>query len=261
MRETAKWAAVALWLTVAFLLGRTLTDQSPRGEQLDIRHPLGFAVKGGQPVIVRCSERIVEGPFVHRNLPYPFRGRVLDVGYRGSQLIYELASLGFETWGIDIRPPLVKFPHVEYVIGDICRYPFPAAYFDVVISLSTIEHIGLQGYGNVDPDPEGDLHALQAMHRALNPNGRLLLTVPFGKPGRTITSRFYDHPSLLALLAGAGFEVETEDYWYQPEMQWIPASREVAEQMDSLTTNITRAVACVRAKPRSNTAIAPSLQK
>jgi len=251
MREIAKWAAVVLWLTVAFLLGHTLRVQSPSGQQLDILHPLTFAQREGQPVIVRCTERIVEAPFVHRNLPYPFRGRVLDVGYRGSPLIYELASLGFETWGIDIRPPLVKFPDVEYVIGDICRYQFPPAYFDVVISLSTIEHIGLRGYGNVDYNPEGDLHALQAMHRALNPSGRLILTVPFGRPGETLTSRYYDHQSLLALLAGAGFEVETEDYWHQPEIQWVPTSREVAEQTDSLTANLTRAVACIRAKPVS----------
>ena len=257
MREIGKWAAITLWLIVALLIGYTLGGQRPSGDQLDILHPLAFGVRGGEPAIVGCSERIVEVPFVHRNLPYPFRGRVLDVGYRESQVIYELSSLGFESWGIDIRPPLVKFSGVEHVVGDICQYPFPAGHFDVVISLSTIEHIGLLGYGNLNYDPEGDLHALQGIHRALKPNGRLILTVPFGKRGQTVSSRFYDHESLLALLARARFEVETEDYWHQQGMRWMPTSWEVAEQTDSLTTNVTRAVACIRARPTSSPADPP----
>lgn len=153
---------------------------SPSEGQLDLIHPLTFGRKDGRPAVVGCSERIVEVPFVHRHLPYPFRGRLLDVGYLESEMIYQAASLGFDTWGIDIRPPTAEFPGVHYVQGDVIQHAFEPGSFNVVIGLSTVEHIGLHAYGNTALDPEGDLHALQAIHRALKPTGRLILTVPFG---------------------------------------------------------------------------------
>ena len=127
---------------------------------------------------------------MHRNLPYPFHGRVLDVGYRESEITYQLASLGFETWGIDIRPPVTNFPGVHCLQGDICRYPLPARSFDDVIAISTIEHIGLSVYHNTDYDTDGDLHALRAIQAALTPQGRLLLTVPSASGVRPVGTAF-----------------------------------------------------------------------
>ena len=170
-------------------------------KQFDVLHPLNFGEKNGRPVIANCTERIVEIPFVHRHLPYPYRGRVLDVGYLESELIFQIASLGFETWGIDIRPPAVEFSGIRFIQGDVIQYPLKPHSFDVVVAVSTVEHIGLQAYGNVAADPQGDLHALQAAHRALKPRGRLILTVPFGMLGASDWYRVYDHKALLALLS------------------------------------------------------------
>lgn len=217
-------------------------------DQLDLIHPLSFGVKDGHPAVIGCSERIVEVPFVHRNLPYPFRGRLLDVGYRESEIIYETASLGFETWGIDIRPPLAEYPGVRYIEGDIIKYPFTAQSFDVVIALSTVEHIGLTAYGNTAKDAEGNVHALQAIHRILKTGGRLILTVPFGQRGGTDWYRVYDHQALEALLGRAGFAAETEDYWSKEGVRWIPTPWTAAEKIDSVTHHV-KAVACVLARP------------
>lgn len=253
---------------LAAVMGMALLIVSPVGrsgsppqasDQLDLIHPLSFGVKDGRPAVTGCSERIVEVPFVHRNLPYPFRGRLLDVGYRESEIIYETASLGFETWGIDIRPPMAEYPGVQYVQGDIIKYPFAAGSFDVVIALSTVEHIGLMAYGNTAKDPEGDVHALQAIHRILKTSGRLILTVPFGKRGRTDWYRVYDHQALEALLSGSGFVVETEDYWSKEGVRWIPTPWSKAEQIDSVTHHV-KAVACVRARPSARRA-APSANR
>ena len=93
-------------------------------DQADLLHPLTFGEKNGKRAVVGCTERIVEVPFVLRHLPYPFRGRVLDVGYLESEVIYQLASLGYETWGIDIRPPAAEFPGVHFIQGDVIKYPF-----------------------------------------------------------------------------------------------------------------------------------------
>ncbi len=51
--------------------------------------------------------------------------------------------------------------------------------FDVIISISSFEHDGLGRYG--DPlDPNGDLRAMQECLEMLNPQGKLILSVPVG---------------------------------------------------------------------------------
>ena len=192
MRKFAYEVLVLIAAILCFMLGCSPTTQKPAAAQpsekappqaqkpFDVLHPLNFGEKNGRPVIVNCSERIVEIPFVHRHLPYPYHGRVLDVGYLESELIFQVASLGFDTWGIDIRPPAVAFPGVHFIQGDVIQYPFEPHSFDVVTAISTVEHIGLQAYGNVAADPQGDVHALQGALRSLKPGGRLILTVPFG---------------------------------------------------------------------------------
>lgn len=252
MRRLAKWALIGLCLlaalAAAYRTGRHRARLMSALEQ-EINYPLEFGLVHGRPAVVKCSERIIEVPFVHRNLPYPFHGRVLDVGCRESEIIFQLASLGYEAWGIDIRPQLVSFPGIHYVEDDVCRHPFPAGYFDVAIALSTVEHIGLHGYANTNYDADGDLHALQAVRRTLDPNGRLILTVPFGRRGQTLWYRVYDHQALQDLLTHAGFKTETEDYWRQQGIGWTPGTWVVAEQTDSLSEDTAHALACVLARP------------
>jgi SAM-dependent methyltransferase len=210
---------------------------SPQAQKpFDVLHPLTFGEKNGRLAVVDCTERIVEIPFMHRHLPNPFRGRVLDVGYLESEGIFQVASLGFDTWGIDIRPPAVAFPGVHFIQGDVIQYPFEPHSFDVVTAISTVEHIGLHAYGNVEADPQGDLHALQAVQHALKPSGRLILTVPFGKLGMAEWYRVYDHKALLALLQDSGFRIEAADYWIKRgDVSWVPTPWKEAEKVDSVT--------------------------
>lgn len=256
------WGAVLLAAFVAVLLGgckqsaqrqsqeTSANQDAPSSEdQLDIIHPLAFGEKDGRPAVVGCSERIVEVPFVLRHLPYPFRGRLLDVGYLESEIIYQTTSLGFDTWGIDIRPAAADFPGAHYIQGDVIKYRFAPNSFDVVIALSTIEHVGLHAYGNLEADADGDLHALRAIHRILKPGGRLLLTVPFGRRATAEWYRVYDHVALQGLLKAAGLRVEAEDYWTkQGAVSWVPTPWEDAEQVDSVTHHV-MAVACLVARP------------
>ncbi|MGH9445650.1 MAG: glycosyltransferase, partial [Terriglobia bacterium] len=180
---------------------------------VDLNTPCVFLQVNGRPVLAATNERIVEIPFVHRSLPFPFNGRVLDVGCRESYMAFEVSALGFESWAVDIREPVIKFPGVRFLRADIRSSPFDAESFDVVIALSTIEHIGLIFYENANLDEEGDAHALHEIHRVLKPDGVLLLTVPFGRRGRTHWYRVYDHAALEELLAGCGFAMKSEDYW------------------------------------------------
>lgn len=214
---------------------------------IDLNLPYLFTINDGRPVLALCNERIVEIPFVHHHLPYPFQGRALDVGSRESQMAFELSSLGFETWALDLREPRVTFPGVHHVRADIRSTSLESEFFDVVIALSTLEHIGLAGYGNTDFDEEGDVHALEEIHRVLKPGKRLLLTAPFGTRGKAADYRVYDHPALLGWLARCGFEVEKEHYWRQSGLAWSPCPWQEAEKTDSLTHGA-KGVACIVAR-------------
>lgn len=211
---------------------------------LDLNHACVFAFKDGHPVLAACNERIIEIPFVHRHLPFPFTGRALDVGCRESQMAFEMASLGFETWAIDIREAPVRFPGVRFTRGDIRSTPFENESFDVVVALSTIEHIGLIAYENRDYDEAGDAHAFREIHRILKPTGKLLLTIPFGARGKNDWYRVYDYEALHNLLAGCGFQIEIENYWRQREIRWEPVRWQDAAGTDSLSHGV-KAVACI----------------
>ena len=51
--------------------------------------------------------------------------------------------------------------------------------YDVIVSFSSIEHSGLGRYG--DPlDPEGDIKAMEDIHKNLKENGLLILGIPVG---------------------------------------------------------------------------------
>lgn len=68
---------------------------------------------------------------------------------------------------------------VEIVRGNVLAHDFPAASFDAVVSISTLEHIGL---GHYDRDPaadDGDIVALQRIWSWLKPGGVLYFDVPF----------------------------------------------------------------------------------
>jgi SAM-dependent methyltransferase len=132
---------------------------------------------------LKPTDRYIEYPFVIRNLP-GVPAKVLDVGCAGSLFPLLLASFGYATSAIDIREysivKYLQYNNFNFFQEDITKAHFPDAYFDVVTSISTVEHIGLSGrYGSVE-DLDADKKAVSAMIRVVKPGGVILLTVPFG---------------------------------------------------------------------------------
>ncbi len=77
---------------------------------------------------------------------------------------------------------------ISYVYGDLRDLCFKNDYFDTIVSQSTIEHIDMDntiyGYSNKTPQYEKSyeyLKAINEMIRVLKPNGKLLITFPYGK--------------------------------------------------------------------------------
>jgi SAM-dependent methyltransferase len=150
------------------------------------------------PVVASVSERILESIFVHTRLPRP-PARILDLGCAESLNAVEMASLGFQVLGVDLRPLPVRQPALLMVRADFCRLPVADEAFDAVVSLSTLEHVGLDWYG---PAAAGctDRHVVAEIRRVLRPGGRLILTIPFGQAAVTQVQRTYDREMLDGLL-------------------------------------------------------------
>jgi SAM-dependent methyltransferase len=79
---------------------------------------------------------------------------------------------------------------ISYAFGDLRRTDFADHVFDVVVSVSTIEHIGLDNTQFYSDDPSknendatGFVPAVEEFRRILKPGGLCLITVPFGRSG------------------------------------------------------------------------------
>lgn len=197
------------------------------------------------PSLVReryyVNERIVEIPFVIRNIEAREKS-ILDVGCCDSLVPLELAHLGFHVWGIDQRRYPYTHPNFKFVQGDICELCFPSNFFDVAISLSTLEHVGIGYYGDV-LHQRGDLTAIREICRVIKPGGKLVLTAPYGKAAKN-WQRIYGADDLGRLLSD--FRIEKLQFSKKSGEAWLETSQEEAGEIDSPVS--TRAVVLVVAR-------------
>lgn len=70
--------------------------------------------------------------------------RILDIGAYASEILPILYKLGFrQLAGVDLNPRLPAMPHsdvIDFRISDFMRTPFSNSEFDMVTSISVIEH-------------------------------------------------------------------------------------------------------------------------
>jgi SAM-dependent methyltransferase len=173
------------------------------------------------------DERMVEYPAVLSRLTGRAHSRILDAG----------SALNFEP--ILDHPTLAKhhltimtLAHEEncfhernhdYVYGDLRNTFFRDDTFDAVVSISTLEHIGLDTsiYGvaadAARPAPDEYLKAIDELRRVLKPGGRCLMTVPCGRRAVLGFLQIFDRDQLDTLVRRfAPTEVETTYYRHLP---------------------------------------------
>jgi len=86
----------------------------------------------------------------------------------------------------------------------------PREKYDCVISISTIEHVGLGGYG--DPiEKDGDKIAVAKLLASIKPGGKLIVSVPFGKSTIQRNMRIYNHNGLCKFIPN----IETERFFFK----------------------------------------------
>lgn len=194
-------------------------------------------------------ERIVEYPFVFESLEdVPKGSRILDVGCTFSTLPVELAAFGYKVWGIDLLDYSGSHPNFTFVKGSIIRSPFPDEFFNIIVCVSTLEHIGLHGGGTFRGlhyafiDIHGDKKAVKEMARVTKSGGKIIITVPYGIPYTAAGYRVYDSRRLKEVVKGLKID-EFRTYVYKDD-KWVPCSEEEASKVSSFPG--TYAVACLR---------------
>ena len=185
---------------------------------------------------LKPTDRYIEYSFVAQNLP-SMPAKVLDVGSCGSYFPLILAGLGYEVVSVDLREYSIikhlKFKNFTFRKDDIKQINLPDNFFNTILAVSTIEHIGIGGRYGEHQDSRGDIVALRQIIRMLKPDGIILLTFPFGKY-KVIKPfcRIYDSKAVKELVGK--LLIEKEEYYMQDDADnWFKCSMADAERFDS----------------------------
>lgn len=188
--------------------------------------------EAARKIIRGDTQRTAEYSFVLQNINLN-SGTLLEIGCCDSLLSYKLARSGYDVYAIDIRPYFEKHPNLKFQRADARNTPFRNGFFDRIIAVSTIEHVGLGSYGDPLFD-KGDFVVLAELSRILKKGGKMLITFPFG--GKFLCSpwlrgswqRVYDEKRLKQLIGKLYLEKE-EYYVTNDGIRYSRTSKEVAK--------------------------------
>jgi SAM-dependent methyltransferase len=135
-----------------------------------------------------AGERCVEVPIAFNYLEQAAGKNILEVG--------NVLSHYRET----THDILDKFEKGRGVINEDILTFAPAKKYDLVLSISTFEHIGFDDEAD-EPSGKKILAAIAACRKLLSPSGRLIITVPLGY-----------NPDLDQLVASGGLDVSAESF-------------------------------------------------
>jgi len=207
---------------------------------------------------ISCCERMVEYAWVLRNLDIE-KSKILDLGCYGTLFPIMLASLGHKVTGIDRKDYEYKHPNFTFIKGDILDFPpqLLNQKFDVIISISTIEHVGLGSKENIIED--GDIKAVKELKKMLKDNSTLFLTFGYGgkfQIHKLLSSpdipfgRLYDEERIEKL--SKGFEIVKKDYFKIEDGVWnLCTIKEAKKFIYPETWDKTMSIVCIKLKKRS----------
>lgn len=188
-----------------------------------------------------ATERVIEISWALSK--YNGGPRVLEVGCsfasENPQYIQGLLALNIpELHGIDVSA--VEAPHFVKKTADIRESGYETGFFDFVLCISTLEHVGKDNMKHYKPIAElprdrpglfePDAEALVEMFRILKPGGKLIVTVPFGKFVDYGWFTHYDSRAISTLFQSIPSASISAEYFKYAEGGWMPcAATELAE--------------------------------
>lgn len=185
---------------------------------------------------LRLDERIIEYPWFFSRLPAS-EGVLLDAG---SVLNYEFLlcqpALRNKRVFISTLAPESECcwnKGISYVYEDLRDSCFREDYFDWVVSLSTIEHIGLdntmlytQDEAKRENDNDAYLAAINEFRRVLKPGGSLFLSMPYGRHSNHGWFQIFNAEMVDRIIqAFAPAEYRESHFRYQAD-GWVVSDRE-----------------------------------
>lgn len=192
-----------------------LISRFRRAERLPRRYGIGF------------DERVIEYPWLLAQRP---GGHVLDLG---STLNHEHVLRRFlpqldELHVVTLAPEPQTFPElgVVYSYADARDLPYPDRSFDTVVVASTLEHVGMDTtrYGAAaarSDDPQRELdRALAEVVRVLAPEGRLLVTLPYGRPEDHGWFRQFGRADVARIIGAGDWRAETTTVYRYSKDGW-----------------------------------------
>jgi hypothetical protein len=146
-------------------------------------------------------------------LDIPKGARVLEIGCAEADWLSlaQGADPTLDLYGIDWRA--CDRPG-RIAKGNVLTFDYPPESFDVLVSISAIEHMGL-GHYDADPaNPDGDIETMQNARDWLKPGGLMYFDVPFGERFfvHGTSYRVYDEAALDDRLLVDGLEVIAKHY-------------------------------------------------
>ena len=212
---------------------------------------------------VGLDERLVEYLWVLARLGEG-RQTILDAG---STLNFEwIAShprLRHKAVVVYNLAPEGTLPHANYsyVYGDLRSTILKSECLDLVVCISTLEHVGMDNTVFYTHDtsyqesaPEGCRRVMAEFNRVLVPGGRVLLTVPFGRYQDFGWFRQFDANALQEAIAAFDGALRQISYFKYTESGWVRADAESCRDCEFLHVSdgasrprvvSARAVACV----------------
>jgi hypothetical protein len=183
----------------------------------------------------RLDERIVEYPWVFARAER-WGQRIMDAGSTLNRALFlahpAIASRELVVYDLAHRT-MHALPRISYITGDLRHMVLGDGVVDVIVCISTLEHIGLDNTRlytadqRYREDREDDFQvAVKEFRRVLAPGGTLLVTVPFGRRANLGWLQQFDRARVDEIVAVFGGEVRDASYFKYEATGWIRSTAE-----------------------------------
>lgn len=209
------------------------------------------------------TERIIEYPFIHRNIDIKNCKYLLDFGCNYSFIPIQYASLGIKVFGVDLLNYKFKNSHSNFIfIQKDIRDLDLKIHFDYITAISTFEHIGVNRYENmigiknIEKRRKLVKQIIEKMYDLLIPNGYLLITLPLGKISVDSLLRCYSYTEFKDLFLPYFKFIIQEHYKRINPKEWVTSNIEEINNIsnfekDRLTSGV-NSVSCFKLSKRGN---------
>jgi SAM-dependent methyltransferase len=191
-----KWALDAAAVPAFRVTGRPFSPGYQTAKLRTIKSAIDLGVaRDGQDLPggygIAMDDRVVEYPWLFARLKSDV-GKMLDAGsaLNHGYLLERPPLMGADLTIMTLAPEkhCYWYQGFSYMFGDLRRTKFADKTFDTIVSISTIEHIGLDNTmlytGNpadAEKDEGGFAPAVKEFKRILKPGGSCFISFPFGK--------------------------------------------------------------------------------